>query len=77
MYTAGRKFYKDSLEKSTYFLAENFYDYFYFLDFNLPLQVIIGGGGCEKFWVLITFGVLSKVSLKEHSKHNSFINMQK
>ena len=45
MYTAGRKFYKDSLEKSTYFLAENFYDYFYFLDFNLPLQVIIGGGG--------------------------------
>ena len=45
MYTAGRKFYKDSLEKSTYFLAENFYDYFYFLDFNLPLQVIIGEGG--------------------------------
>ena len=48
MYTAGRKFYKDSLEKSTYFLAENFYDYFYFLDFNVPLQVIIGGGGLWK-----------------------------
>ena len=57
MYTAGRKFYKDSLEKSTYFLAENFYDYFYFLDFNLPLQVIIGGGeGRGKAFHVRNFG---------------------
>ena len=53
MYTAGRKFYKDSLEKSTYFLAENFYDYFYFLDFNLPLQVIIGGGVRLSMWKIL------------------------
>ena len=42
MYTTGRKFYKDSLEKFTYFLVENFYDHFQFLKVNLPLQVTTG-----------------------------------
>ena len=43
MCTTGRKFYKDSLEKLTYFVSENFYGHFSFVDFRLPLQVMVVG----------------------------------
>ena len=42
MYTTCRKSYKDFLEKLAHFVVEDFYDQSYFLDFNAPIQIIIG-----------------------------------